>query len=252
MLLILLFFLLALVPGWSAIAVVQQCVNTILGGGSSTTQVVVVGTTDCKDGVTVSTNPGSGSILLVMLASENNSATITLTGTLGETFTQINAASCAGTVHKMVAFWGLTTSSGQDTLTATWSTAATFRWMSVKEVTGLNTSAPVDQANCTAINASSASWDSGNITTTVANTILIAGANSDSSGTVFTAGTGYARLSQNLGSDSMAIEDKILSSTATDSGNITLGVGSTGIMNVVALKQAGSTPAVVRHRAIIQ
>lgn len=115
----------------------------------------------------------------------------------------------------------------------------------IYEVSGLQSS-PFDQSKFTAISGS-ATFDSGNTSTTAASDELLLGAFASGTTGAFTAGSGYSNLiSQNVGGQGMdATEERIVATTGTYNATATVTLTS-GVAAIFTFKGVAASSASFR------
>ena len=167
-------------------------------------------TTGAAVTVTISTTAGN---LLVLLTSEgqNNSSTVTISDSAGQTWTQVNGYVSSNATNQ-AAMWYKENSAAVTSVTATWSGGISTRISGmVFEISGAALSGSLD-ANVTDTNTGSVTTEtSGSLTTTNANDILIYGVRLSSNQTSFTAGSGYT-IPTNGSANRLGMEYQIVSS----------------------------------------
>jgi hypothetical protein len=127
---------------------------------------------------------------------------------------------------------------GANTVTLKFSAIANYPDVRIAEYTGLDRNNPLDAA--ASATGNSATSDSGALTTTNANDLLV-GANTVASSTS-AAGTGYTRrIITNPDAD--ILEDEIVSSTGSYHATAVLARADVWIMQVVAFRASGAIPA---------
>jgi len=126
---------------------------------------------------------------------------------------------------------------GGNTVTVKFSTVASYPDVRILEYSGLDANNPLDVA--TGAVGNSATSDSGGVTTTNANDLLV-GANTVFSSTGGT-GTGYTRRIITSPDGDLA-EDEVVAATGTYHATATLTRADAWVMQVVAFKAGGGTP----------
>ena len=126
---------------------------------------------------------------------------------------------------------------GANTVTVKFSTMANYPDIRILEYSGLDTNNPLDVA--TGAVGNSATSDSGAVTTTNANDLLV-GANTVFSSTA-AAGTGYTRRIITNPDGDLA-EDELVATTGSYHATATLTRADAWVMQVVAFKAAGGAP----------
>src|SRR5229473_1176678 len=167
-------------------------------------------TTGAAVTVTISTTAGN---LLVLLTSEgqNNSSTVTISDSAGQTWTQVNGYVSSNATNQ-AAMWYKENSVAVTSVTATWSGGISTRISGmVFEISGAALSGSLDVSVTDTNTGSVTTETSGSLTTTNANDILIYGVRLSSNQTSFTAGSGYT-IPTNGSANRLGMEYQIVSS----------------------------------------
>ncbi len=173
--------------------------------------------------------------LIVAFVIWNNSGTVSVGDTRGNTYVAATARTSWGTGWSAQTFYARNISGGANTVTATFGTAISgWGVLYLHEYSGLDTTAPLDVTASAA--GTTAAMSSGAATTTNANDLIFGAAASSS--TVTAAGTGFTTRSTAFGN---RIEDR----TVTTAGSYTATAqqnASLWVMQLVAFKAAVTTP----------
>lgn len=167
-------------PCWGAIAHVQSNLNGAIFASGSSCAIAYPG------------NVTAGNFLVGYCYSANTGAIVAATDSLGQAWNVAQAQAQATDGHIMNIVYSTNTAGGADTLTCTFTGGgATFR-CGVSEYSGVATSNPLDQ-HTSAQGAAGTAANSGNVTPTQDNELVIMAA-SGSTGATFTIGTGTKRV----------------------------------------------------------
>jgi Domain of unknown function (DUF1929)/IPT/TIG domain len=181
-------------------------------------------------------NQTAGNLNLVVVGWSDNVATLnSVTDSHSNTYVQAGTT-INGTGIRQAIYYAKNIAGGSNTVTASFSQAAAFVDLRVLEYSGLDTTSPLDVA--TGASGTSASPNSGAATTTSA-TEMIFGAGT--TGNSFkAAGTGF--VSRIITSpDGDIAEDKLVTSTGSNSATATLNSSSTWVMQMATFRASGQT-----------
>lgn len=224
-----LLFLLAC-PSWGAIARTQVASNTSFG---LTSNVFTI---------TFSSAVGAGDTLVVCFTTYNSSVTVfsSISDPSSNTWAQVNNVVLSNKrlyVYKAENV----AAAGSLVVTVTMNQTDFFTILGVG-YSGVATSSVVD-GNSTASNASSSTPAPGSFSTSVADTVLLGFAYTDT-GTI-TAGSGYTKRVNNGNGSSiqLAMEDQIVSSTGSYNPDWSNSGSGVWLASGLALKGAGAAPA---------
>ncbi len=169
--------------------------------------------------------------LIVAYVVWNNTGTVTVSDSKGNTYTAGTARQTWGSNFSSEVFYAPNIAGGANTVKATFGTALTsFGIVYAHEYSGLATASPVD-VSASAV-GTTASMSSGAVSTTSANDLLFAaGVSSD---TVTTPGTGFTARLTGFGN---LTEDRLASTTGSYAGTATQN-GTTWVMQLLAFKAA--------------
>jgi hypothetical protein len=140
--------------------------------------------------------------------------------------------------------YALNANSGATTVTVTTAGAGDFHTIVIVEVSGIETTGALDQNNTNT--ATSASWDSGNITTTQADEYLFgAFAHDNGNRTLTEDGAWTLIFEEQNGTTDMPISvgERIVSSTLTESYSGTIAVSSPYWAGIASFKGTGGAPS---------
>src|SRR5262249_29881550 len=143
--------------------------------------------------------------------------TFSCTDTLGNTFVQAATQAQPSDSHQIYVHYGLSRSSGPDTVTCTVSGAATIISMAIHEYSGVTGLDKTHSANGTGTTVNSAST----ATTSAANELLFVNVGFSGSGKSVPPGASYTSRSvvtNGLGNLDMFSEDRIVSATGSYNG----------------------------------
>jgi hypothetical protein len=175
-------------------------------------------------------------------------STVTITDTLSSSYTQY-ATKKHGTVNfNAYSFWAVAPSSGADTVTVHFSPDASWVVMTIAEYSGTDISAPFD-TSATGSGASLAP-STGNIVTSVADSVVICGTQYWASVTTPTAGSGYQPRVTVGSADSAFLQDKIVSATGTFTCDSTFTTASNNNWIAIGGAFKAGTFSAPRHRVI--
>ena len=181
------------------------------------------------------TNPNTAGNLIVVYVAWNNTGSVALSDSRGNTYTSVAPATAWGSTNswRSQLFYAKNISGGTNTVTATFGTAITsFGKLLIHEYSGLDRNNPLD-ASATSIGTTSA-MNSGSATTTNGND-LIFGAGS-SSGRVTAAGTGFT---SRLNGNGSRTEDRNVTSVGSYNATATQN-GARWVMHMAAFKGESS------------
>src|SRR5438132_6885497 len=153
-------------------------------------------------------NHTAGNLLVVIGRGGNRAATMTVSDTAGNTFTQI-ATGLQGGMQRLSIFYAKNiTGNASNVVTVTYSGIEDFRHVHVLQYSGLDKVSPLD-TNASGGGASGGTLTSGNFTTANVNEVRVFAGNKFATGTSFTPGTGYVA---ELTTDGVEMtQDKIVS-----------------------------------------
>lgn len=162
-----------------------------------------------------SSNNTAGNLLVVIVVAGSGADTTAVNDTLGNTWTHAATAFNTGSGMRTELWYAENCLGGANTVTATLS--ASEGWViTIAEYSGLLTSGSLDQVNNSPTTASGATLNSGNITTTQNDELIVGGGciRDVVSGTVTTA-AGFTELSNLSTNRDANASHKIVSSTGT-------------------------------------
>ncbi len=182
-------------------------------------------------------SPNAAGNLIVAYVIWDNSGSVFLSDTRGNTYIgAISQAKYSGDRANAQVFYAKNVAGGGNSVTATFATAITsFGILYIHEYSGIDQVTAVDVT--AAATGSASAMNSGSVMTLNANDLLFGAA--ESGNTVTKAGTGYTSRSTahgNMTMDRRVTATGSYNATATQSGNA-------WIMQMVAFRVAGSTPA---------
>lgn len=193
-----------------------------------------------SDTLTFASNVTAGSLIQVKCRIGTTGVTVTLTDSLGNTYTsdQINTDDAVNGFSLHCGF-ALNSAAGACTVTATVSSSATFRWV-IEEYSGIATVGAFDKS--AVATGSSTTPSSGNTAATTQADELLSGACAITVGgaTTFTAGSGYSNLvvAPAAPSSKAAGEGQIVSATGAYSAGFTLALSGAWICAIMTFKAA--------------
>jgi len=159
-------------------------------------------------------NHTAGNLLVVFVGTTSTTATVSsIADTAGNTYTYVTRI--VGDLTGTIECWYAKNIAGNvsNVVTVTFSASVYNRTITVDQYSGCDTSAPLDQYNTGSGNSNTPT--TGNITTTVADEVLVAGVYLGYPYTI-TAGTNYTlRTLTNTAPSRGASEDRIVSATGT-------------------------------------
>ncbi len=182
------------------------------------------------------TNPNAAGNLIVVYVAWNNTGSVALSDSRGNTYTSVAPATAWGSTNswRSQVFYARNVAGGANTVTATFGTAITsFGKLYIHEYSGLDRNNPLD-ASATSIGTTSA-MNSGSATTSNANDLIFGAASSSSS--VTAAGTGFtSRLNANVnGANGSRTEDRNVTSAGSYNATATQN-GARWVMHMAAFK----------------
>jgi hypothetical protein len=178
----------------------------------------------------------AGNMNLVVVGWSDNVASLnSLTDSRGNTYVQAGTT-INGTGIRQAIYYAKNIAGGSNTVTASFSQAAAYVDLRVLEYSGLDTTNPFDVA--TGASGTSASPSSGAATTTSATEMIFGAGTTGSS--FKAAGTGFvSRIITNPDGD--IAEDKLVTSTGSNSATATLTTSSTWVMQMATFRASGQT-----------
>ena len=181
--------------------------------------------------------------LIVVAARIGTDQTCTVSDSAGNTYTQqIDQKFTPVTDDHLYIFYAANVTGGSLTITIDPSGTPSIRW-TIHEYSGIATSSPVDQSTSLRDDLGlGTAVDSGNITTTQADELLF-GAASVSGSKDFTPGADYTERQEIV--QKISTEDRIVSSTLTDSADWTISANDTYGAAIVSFKGATSRRVMV-------
>jgi len=183
--------------------------------------------------VPFTSNPTAGDLIDVMVQVNSTTVTITAADTCANTFMQIISQNSNDNTQREVRFYAKNIAGcGADSVTLTYSASVPFSRVLISEISGLDTTSPLDQSISS--NGAGVSLSVPSVTTTAASEILIACGNTSVTSTG-TAGTGYTiYLSQ-----SAFCEDQVVSTTGNYAATATESMTGNWIMTLASYKVSG-------------
>lgn len=189
-----------------------------------------------------SSNPSANNLLVVCTRTGGTTATITITDSIGNTWTNLTRQSVTGVGVTQCA-WAINTTSSADTITDTLSTSTTLR-MVILEASGTATSTPVDQetnaGTSTGVTANSATMTISN-----PNELILAFFAEGGTTISCSAGTNFT-LQDAVPSSSdckLAVETWIQTTATNTGGPLSYGLSTQWMAGLIAFKPAGGAPA---------
>ena len=180
------------------------------------------------------TNPNAAGNLIVVYVAWNNTGSVALSDSRGNTYTSVAPATAWGSTNswRSQLFYAKNISGGTNTVTATFGTAITsFGRLLIHEYSGLDRNNPLD-ASATSIGTTSA-MNSGSATTSNANDLIFGAASSSSS--VTAAGTGFTSRLNAIGANGSRTEDRNVTSVGSYNATATQN-GARWVMHMAAFK----------------
>jgi hypothetical protein len=186
-------------------------------------------------------NNQQGNLILAAVRMSTASQTVTITDSLGNTYTDaVNQAQTADG-HQVHLFYARNIAAGANTITAAFSSTNNHPYLAIYEYSGLSTTNPLDQT--AHAQGSSALADTGGTASTNSASELIfaaTGLPASYSGVV-TAGSGYALQQQDTSSERGATESAIATTTGSIHGIFNLNPGTSWSAVVATFRVAGSS-----------
>lgn len=188
---------------------------------------------------TTAANHTTGNLLVAFVVWNHASNTLSsVSDTAGNTWTRITGTDALhGTADRCEMFYAKNiTGNASNTVTATFSGGAAFRRIAVVQYSGVDTTAPLDQA--TKQTVTDTSITSPSFTTTSADEVIIAGMGSDMGRNV-SPGTNYTLRVDSLAVDT-DVEERIVTATGSYTASFSWSGGSQGAwLSVATFKAAG-------------
>lgn len=210
---------------------VQSNATGFQSGGSTTIQLAFTA------GVT------AGNLIFAHVGSENQNASA-CSDNQGNRYSPVADSVTYFDTSRHRQFYAIATTGGSVTVTCTFAASAPWRALTIAEYSGVSTSAPLHLTNHAT--GASGTLNSGNVTTTVANVLLI-GAGSTWDSNSFTAGTNYTLRSS---AGPQGLEDRIVSATGTFGATMNQSANLNWGMRIAAFTLASGPPA-GRRRATV-
>jgi len=191
-------------------------------------------------------NHTTGNLLVVFVGMNSTSVTVSsIADTAGNTYTKVTSIKDSE-INDTIECWYAKniTGNANNVVTATFSGSVGYRTITVDQYSGCDTSAPLDQYNTGA--GENTAPTTGNITTTLANEVLVAGVYLRAFKTI-TAGTNYTiRTLTDPTYAYAASEDRIVSATGTYHATFSLSISTYWVTIIVSFKAAAvAGPAAV-------
>lgn len=163
------------------------------GGGGTLTHVQAQGTkwfggsgtTEAPSAITAT----GGNLLVIAVGWGASGVTISSVAGNGNTYTLIDAS--ADAEGNISTYYAKNCAGGSTTVTVTFSADPGFGFITVHEVSGASTTAPLDKNGVTVGTPSAGVVTSGSVTTTTAGQYIFGATFDGGGGATFTAGTGY-------------------------------------------------------------
>jgi hypothetical protein len=175
-----------------------------------------------------SMNLAAGNLVVAFCRASQTATTITVSDTAGNTYTSITSETYNGPTDRIQAFYAKnTTANAANIVSCNYSPGVQYVAVDALQYSGASTSAPLDQfatGSSDTFGTSNTNPQTVNVTTTVANEVLVAGINIGTGGNFYTQGTGYTLRSTNPSTD--ASEDDIITTTQTSHATISWVGGS--------------------------
>lgn len=223
----------------------RQCAITLVQHTQSAVAVPGTSTT-----LAFGSNLTAGNLLVLMCRLGANGTTMTTTDTLGHTWVEaVNVDNAAGGRRTFLRYVE-NCSGGANTITFTPSTSVTFR-IAIFEYSGLLTSGALDQKTATGATGNSTTANSGNLTTTQADELLIGFAERSTSTFVATGGFTIEEAVPAAPNSFLAAMDLIVSATGTYSCGATFASGDWSA-GLATFKAAGAGATRVPYQSYYQ
>lgn len=211
-----------------AVALVQT--STEIAFASGTTGNVTV------------TGVGAGNLLVCVVASNSNTPTVSVSDDKGNTWAEAVALGSAGVGRRASIWYAKNTAAGDTVVTVTMSVSATAVNAFVYEVSGCDTTSPLDAssslAETTTTTSHNCSADATVIDTTAECFVCCASKGQGSFGTL-TEGSGYTRTAS-ASASSMFQRQIFGASTANERGAFTSGTSQPAVGAIAAFKVAAA------------
>ncbi len=171
----------------------------------------------------------------------NNAATVTITDSAGQTWTQTASGYASSASSNRSAMFYKANSAAVTSVTATWTAAGNNVGAVVFEVRGADASSPADgSVNSNLSGSAITSLTSGSLTTANANDILIYAARSQNDETTWTAGNGYT-IPTNGNNTRQGMQYEIVSSIQSGvTTSVSWNNGTAGAAGIFAAFKAAS------------
>lgn len=167
-------------------------------------------------------NNTSGNLIIAAVRISTTTQTVSVTDTLGNTYTSAASQSQSTDSHQVFIFYAKNIKAGSNTVKATFSGSNTHPWLAIYEYSGLSTTTALDKtAHAQGSNTSPSSGSTA--TTSGSNELLfgVLGLPYNYSGTV-TAGTSYTLLQQDTSTSRAANEARTVTATGAYAATFSL------------------------------
>ena len=210
--------------------------------------------------VTTTSNVTGGNLLVVGInwSTGNIEDISSLADGLGNTYNPIanNHVRDATAGQWTSVYYAKNITGGACTITATFAASRSFRRIVVHEVSGLDTTAPLDQStgqNQVSPGTGTDAVTSGSVTTTTNGQYIFATSMDDSGSNNYNAGTGFTGRELSIGASApMASEDQVQGSAGAIAGTFTVsGNGTHRHINTVATFKAAGVAATAHNLTLM-
>jgi len=201
--------------------------------------------------VPISTTAGN-SLVIFCENGGSNTATVTITDSAGQTWTQTTSGYASSAATNRAAMFYKAGSAAVTSVTATWTASANNIGAIVYEINGADPSSPADgSVNSNITGSGIASLTSGALTTASANDILVYGARTQTNETAWSPGSGYT-IPANASNMRQAMQYEVVS--AAQSGattSMSWNTGAVGASGIFAAFKATSGVTISPQRTAI-
>ncbi len=209
----------------AAISLVQS--NSTYPGGTGPT------------GLAFSSNNTAGNLIVVGVQGANNSADPTITDTRGNTYVKVGSVhGGSGTAYSYL-YYAKNIAAGANTVTVTLPNGNDLGFH-ISEWSGVDTTSPFNASSSDVATSSVTVWSTTNLTTTAADTVLIAFTGTENSAETFTAGTNFTKLTEQTSHSSM-VQYRIVSSAGTYRATATVSNADNAWVMIMGAFKAANT-----------
>jgi chitodextrinase len=185
----------------------------------------------------------AGSLVVVAVSWDaSTSATVSVSDSKGNTYTRATYGTETQNRQSLAVYYASNVKAGSNTVTATFSTASSYRRMAIHEYSGVSATSPL-AAIAQNISTSGSAANDG-VTSTGASLnagVLVFGVVMDDSGHANTiaAGTGFVKR-RSLNAEDLVTEDRVTAAAGVQAATFTFSVAHSYLAQMAAFKPAGS------------